>query len=73
MRVTYGSNNATIKSKSPALNRSENAASGYARGSVEGLRTERRTGVGRRSVVRREKSVKWCIIKCNQYLRRSNT
>jgi len=45
MRVTYGSNNAKINSKSPALNRSENAVSGDTRGSVEGLRAERVTGV----------------------------
>jgi len=38
MRVTYGVNNAKTKLNSPALNRSENDVSGYAGGSVEGLR-----------------------------------
>jgi hypothetical protein len=70
MRVTYGSNNVKIKLNSPALNRSENAASGYAGESVEGLGAERRTGAERRRVVRRERSVKWSVIAFYGFLKR---
>jgi hypothetical protein len=68
--ITFNMTWTSIRQEAAVLEAKHEAGEGQM---WEGAWAERVAGVERRGVVRREQSVKWCIIAFNQYLRRSNT